>query len=135
VTEETFQAYPEASFDPERYAIAPAPPTILLEGGEIIDLGDRQLQVLHYPGHSPGSIALFEAKTGILFSGDVVYDGPLSDKLYHSDPTIYEKSLKRLRELPVRIVHGGHHGSFGRERFLTIIRSYLEAHASAQNLR
>ena len=80
---------------------------------------------MHYPGHSPGSIALFEQSTGILFSGDVVYDGPLSDKLFHSEPAAYEASLRRLREVPVRLVHGGHHGSFDRQRFLAIIDAYL----------
>ena len=126
VSEATFDAYPDVGFDPHCYGIAPAPATMLLDGGEIIDLGDRQFEVLHYPGHSPGSIALWESRTGTMFSGDVVYDGQLSDKLYHSDPIEYEKSLKRLREVPVRIVHGGHHASFGRARFLELIRGYLE---------
>jgi glyoxylase-like metal-dependent hydrolase (beta-lactamase superfamily II) len=82
--------------------------------------------VLHYPGHSPGSIALWESYTGVLFSGDVVYDGELSDKLYHSNLAEYERSLKRLRQIPVQLVHGGHHASFGRRRFLEIIESYLQ---------
>jgi glyoxylase-like metal-dependent hydrolase (beta-lactamase superfamily II) len=126
VTEDTFSAYPDAGFDPECYAVRGAAPTMVLEGGEVLDLGDRQFEVLHYPGHSPGSIALWESKTGVMFSGDVVYDGPLSDRLYHSDPAEYERSLKRLREVPVRIVHGGHHASFARGRFLDLIRGYLE---------
>ena len=53
----------------------------LLEDGDVIDLGDRTLEVLHLPGHSPGSIGLWEAATGALFSGDAVYDGPLLDEL------------------------------------------------------
>ena len=126
VTEDTFHAFPNDEFDPERYFVEAAAPTVLLVEGDIVDLGDRRFHVLHYPGHSPGSIALFEEATGILFSGDVVYDGPLSDKLFHSDPTIYEQSLLRLRDLPVRLVHGGHHASFGWVRFQDIIRSYLE---------
>jgi glyoxylase-like metal-dependent hydrolase (beta-lactamase superfamily II) len=126
VTEHTFLAYPNQHFDPDRYDIAAAPPTMVLDGGEILDLGDRRFEVLHYPGHSPGSIALWESSTGVLFSGDVVYDGELSDKLYHSDRGEYERSLQRLREIPVRIVHGGHHASFGYQRFLEIIDSYLQ---------
>jgi len=125
VTEETFHSYPTADFSPDRYEIAAAPPTILLQDGDVVDLGDRRLDVMHYPGHSPGSIALFEQSTGILFSGDVVYDGPLSDKLFHSERAAYEASLRRLREVPVRLVHGGHHGSFDRQRFLAIIDAYL----------
>jgi glyoxylase-like metal-dependent hydrolase (beta-lactamase superfamily II) len=135
VSEHTFLAYPETDFDPESYNIDPAPPTMLLEGGEILDLGNRKFEVLHYPGHSPGSIALWESDCGVLFSGDVVYDGELSDKLYHSDRTEYEQSLKRLREIPVRTVHGGHHASFGRERFLEIIDCYLQRNFAQRSNR
>jgi glyoxylase-like metal-dependent hydrolase (beta-lactamase superfamily II) len=135
VTEETFTAYPDASFDPARYAVRGAAPTMLLDGGEVIDLGDRQFEILHYPGHSPGSIALWESRTGVLFSGDVVYDGPLSDGLYHSDPAAYERSLKRLRDVPVAVVHGGHHASFGRSRFHELIQSYLDRDAAQRPVR
>ena len=40
----------------------------------MVDPGGRPLTVLHLPGHSPGSIALFDPADGTLFSGDVVYD-------------------------------------------------------------
>ena len=59
------------------YCPKAAPATRLLEDGDVVDLGDRVLEVIHTPGHSPGGIALFERATGILFSGDIVYDGPL----------------------------------------------------------
>jgi hypothetical protein len=35
--------------------------------------------------------------------------------------------MKRLRDLPVRVVHGGHEPSFGRERMVAIIDSYLQS--------
>ena len=41
----------------------------------MVDPGGRPLTVLHLPGHSLGSIALFDPADGTLFSGDVVYDG------------------------------------------------------------
>jgi glyoxylase-like metal-dependent hydrolase (beta-lactamase superfamily II) len=45
------------------------------------------LQVLHTPGHSPGGISLYEAATETLFSGDIIYDGPLIEDAYHSNLT------------------------------------------------
>ena len=75
------------------------------------------------PGHSPGSIALWEAATGILFSGDVVYDGELLDDVIED----YVASMERLRRLPVRLVHGGHFPSFGGERYLELIDAYLQS--------
>src|SRR5690606_2244384 len=76
VNDDIFTALPPGDYDSKTYAVAPAPATRLLEDGDVIDLGDRRFEVLHLPGHSPGSIALWEAATGILFSGDTVYDGP-----------------------------------------------------------
>ena len=71
------------------------------------------------------SIALYERATRTLFSGDVIYDGMLIDNAWHSDPEAYEHSLRRLRELPVEHVHAGHEGSFGRDRLITLIDSFL----------
>ena len=81
---------------------AAAPATRLLADGDVIDLGDRAFEVLHLPGHSPGSIGLWEAASGVLFSGDAVYDGPLLDELDDSDIDDYCATMRRLRDLPVR---------------------------------
>ncbi len=102
-----------------------APATRILEDGDIVDTGDRAFEVLHLPGHSPGSIGLWEVGTGILFSGDAVYDGPLLDELEGSDIDDYVKTMQRLRELRVAVVHGGHEASFGRERLIEICDAYL----------
>ena len=97
-----------------------------MDEGDVIDLGDRHFEVLHLPGHSAGSIGLWEAASGTLFSGDAVYDGPLLDRLPESDIGAYVQTMKRLRELPVRVVHAGHEPSFGRERLHEIIDAYLK---------
>ena len=75
-TDEMFDRLPEG-WDQGRYQARPAAPGRLLEGGDIVDLGDRAFEVIHTPGHSPGGIGLLERKTGIFLSGDIVYDGPL----------------------------------------------------------
>ena len=69
--------------------VQPAPATQLLEDGDILPLGPRRFEVIHTPGHSPGGIALWEAATGVLISGDIVYDGPLIEDTYHSDAADY----------------------------------------------
>lgn len=125
VRDETFLALPYEGFCHTNFAVKPAPLTQLLDEGDVLDLGDRVFQVFHLPGHSPGSIALFEAKTGLLFSGDVVYDGDLIDNLYHSDPEELALSMARLKELPVSVIHGGHFQSFDRARMIEIIDEYL----------
>jgi len=59
-------------FDPEKYAIKPVEKEKIrkLHDGDIIDLGNRQLEVLHTPGHSHDSIMLLDLKSRALFSGD-----------------------------------------------------------------
>lgn len=124
-TLEMFERLPPGGFCAESYEVRAAPATRLLEHGDVVDLGDRHFEVLHVPGHSPGSIALWEAARGLLLSGDAVYDGPLIDDAWHSNPDDYVETMRRLRELPVSTVHGGHYPSFGRHRFHEIIDEYL----------
>ncbi len=123
-------ARPAASFDPATYRIQSAETTRTVAEGDFIDTGDRRFEVLHLPGHSPGSIALWEADSGTLFSGDAIYDGPLIDTLPDSDRVQYVHTMKRLLELPVTVVHGGHEPSFGRARLREIAAGYLSAHDS-----
>jgi glyoxylase-like metal-dependent hydrolase (beta-lactamase superfamily II) len=123
-TDEMFLS-PPRGWNAAAYRIAPAPATGLLRHGDLIDLGNRAFQVVHTPGHSPGGIALFEARTGILLSGDIVYDGPLIDDAYHSDRADYATTMAMLRRLSVEVVHGGHFPSFGPTRYRQIIDEYL----------
>ncbi|GAA0532718.1 glyoxylase-like metal-dependent hydrolase (beta-lactamase superfamily II) [Rhizomicrobium palustre] len=119
-------AVPHESFDIRNLPLYPAPPTRLLNEGDIIDLGDRQFSVLHLPGHTQDSIGLFEEATGTLFSGDAIYDGPLLYELSDSDLSAYAITMRRLIELPIRLVHAGHDASFGKKRLLSIARKHLE---------
>jgi glyoxylase-like metal-dependent hydrolase (beta-lactamase superfamily II) len=120
-------ALPSEGFDPASWEIAPAAPTRLIDEGDVVDLGDRRFEVLHLPGHTPGEVGLWEAETGTLLPGDCVYENPpFLDELPESNIDDYRRSMARLRDLPVRIVHGGHDASFGRPRLLEMIGYYLE---------
>jgi glyoxylase-like metal-dependent hydrolase (beta-lactamase superfamily II) len=97
----------------------------LIDEGDVLDLGNSAFEVLHLPGHSPGSIGLWEKATGILFSGDAIYDGPLLDDIGGADKQAYARTMKRLRKLPVNVVHGGHDPSFGKKRLHELVDQYL----------
>ncbi|MEU1519089.1 MBL fold metallo-hydrolase [Streptomyces sp. NPDC005811] len=122
-------AAPAPGFDPDAYELRPPKRWLPLADGDVIDLGDRRLTVLHLPGHSPGSVALFEPETGALFSGDVVYDlqegEELLDAIDGANVPDYVDSLNRLADLPVTVVHPGHGEPFGRPRLLELIRAYV----------
>lgn len=125
VPELLIDALPHAGYDTDAYVIQPAPPTRTVDEGSVIDIGGRRFEVMHLPGHSPGSMGLWEETTGILFSGDALYDGPLLDELEDSSIPDYVRTMKRLREMPVRVVHAGHDPSFGRERLIELVDAYL----------
>lgn len=120
-------ALPHEGYSLKSYVIRPARVTQWLEDGSIVDLGDRRFEVVHLPGHSPGSIGLFEPATGVFFSGDAIYDGEIFDQLDHSNIADYIRTMERLRELPVTVVHAGHRPSFGRERLIELCDAYIKA--------
>ena len=66
-------------------------------------------------------------RTGTLFSGDAIYDGPLLDELPESSIADYCTTMDRLLTMPVNTVHGGHDPSFGRDRLHELARAYLRA--------
>lgn len=99
LTRETLLRPLPEGFDPAGYRIRPSRPSRLLDDGEVLDLGGRQLQVLHTPGHSPDSICLLDETNGLLFGGDTVNTGPIYAQLEGSDVTQFARSASRLAQL------------------------------------
>ena len=95
-----------------------------LDEGDVLDLGDCAFQILPTPGHSPGSISLWDPKARTVFSGDALYDGDLLDNFYHSDPTTLRRTLARLQSLGAEVFHGGHYPSFGKTRMTELVEAY-----------
>jgi glyoxylase-like metal-dependent hydrolase (beta-lactamase superfamily II) len=118
-------ALPAAGYGVDSYAVQRAPLTATVSDGDVVDLGDRVFEVLHLPGHSPGSIGLLEKATRTLFSGDAIYDGPLLAELPGSSIPDYVTTLERLLTLGVETIHAGHEPSFGRERLKELATEYL----------
>ncbi|GAC1459865.1 MAG: MBL fold metallo-hydrolase [Chamaesiphon sp.] len=126
VHEDHFDLLPYAEFTVEEYTLHAAEPTQILHEGDVLDLGNRTLEVLHLPGHSPGCIALYDSRSQELFSGDVIYDGELLDELHCSHIPDYIATYERLQKLSVDMVYPGHYRIFGKERYHQIIREYLD---------
>jgi len=122
-------ALPFEGFDDVAWVTPGAELTSSVVDGDLIDLGDRTFEVLHIPGHTAGSIALWEAEAGLLFSGDTLY---LDDLLSWDDPVAGAASLRRLASLPVRRVLPGHGGSFFADRMGPAIEAELASLESEQ---
>lgn len=122
-------AAPHVDYNPRSYRVPPVEITTELHGEDVIDLGDRRLTVLHLPGHTPGSVCLFDEKSGELFSGDVLYDDQVLDELHESSIDDYVASMRRLKELSPVCIYPGHGAPVDRERGREIIDTYLGARA------
>jgi len=81
-----------------------------LKEGEKLDMGGLSWDVLHIPGHSAGSIALYDRSQKVLIPGDVVYADYAIGRfdLHGADGSVLAKSLLRLAELEVEILLPGH---------------------------
>ena len=83
-----------------------------LEDGDVLPvLGG--LEVIHTPGHTPGSVCLYARQRGLLFVGDVLQRrfGRVSaaSNLYSDDPTMARSSLQRLADLDVKTLVFSHY--------------------------
>jgi hydroxyacylglutathione hydrolase len=74
-----------------------------VKDGDLIDLGDRKIEVIAIPAHSPGSIALLDQKTGYLFTGDEIDPGqvvgmnPVKIQAHHANmKKLYDRFYTRV---------------------------------------
>ena len=75
--------------------------TSFIGDGAIIELGNRSLEVIHVPGHTPDAIALIDRQAGLLWTGDSYYSGPIWLYAPETDLAAYENSIDRLvAEIP-----------------------------------
>lgn len=86
-------------FDIEKYYPYQGLPSLELEDGDVIDLGNRLLQVIHTPGHSPGHICIYEEERGYIFTGDLLYQGTLFAFYPSTDPILLANSIEKLTQL------------------------------------
>lgn len=87
-----------------------------LDGGETFDLGDRTIDVLAVPGHSPGHLALWDAENRTLLVSDAVLgetvptaDGRPAFPPTYRDTVAYVDSIRRLRALDADLLLTAHY--------------------------
>lgn len=88
-------------------------PTIgfYLHEGDKVTLGKEAFEVLEVPGHSPGSIVLYNREQGVLFAGDVLFDGSVgrSDFAGGDHDLLIKGIREKLLVLPdTTVVYSGH---------------------------
>ncbi|MEA1993160.1 MAG: MBL fold metallo-hydrolase [Euryarchaeota archaeon] len=80
-----------------------------LKEGDTIETENYRIEVLHTPGHTDGSICLYDESKKILFSGDTLFiDGIGRTDLPSGNPRELKQSLERLANLDIEKVYPGH---------------------------
>jgi len=80
-----------------------------LENMNVVDLGDWFLKIFHTPGHTSGSLCIYEPRKKILISGDTVFaQGTISDISSSGSYGEYINSLARLNTMKINILLPGH---------------------------
>jgi hydroxyacylglutathione hydrolase len=113
--------YPQARMFGLETELESTKPDLFLEEGKELTIGKLNFEILHCPGHSPGSVVLFERTAKVAFVGDVLFAGSIGrTDLPGGD---YETLLRAIREklLPlgddVRVFSGhGQPTTIGLER-------------------
>ena len=90
---------------------------VLVEDGESIPLGERELKVIHTPGHDPNHLCFLDSKSRGLFCGDALggycseVEVTIPSIAPGSDPFLILKSIDKLRELDPAILFFSHGGA------------------------
>lgn len=96
-------------FYKDQYEIYQEAPSHILHNNDVIDLGNRYIQVIHTPGHSPGHICLYEKENKYLYTGDLIYEGTLDAFYPSTSPYEFMMSVRRLKELDISRILPAHH--------------------------
>jgi len=80
-----------------------------LKEGDVVSAGGMELEVIHTPGHTPGSICLYDRKSGTLFTGDTVFsDGIGRTDMPGGNDEHLQASLDKISSLQVKRLLPGH---------------------------
>ena len=111
---------------PSLVPIQSALPSVTMEEGLILPLGDTLWRVIHTPGHSPGCVCLYCDVEKVLFSGDTLFRSSYGNlQLPTGEPRRMAGSLKKLAALPLDTkVFPGHGGSTTIEDELPLLGSF-----------
>ncbi|MGI9506265.1 MAG: MBL fold metallo-hydrolase, partial [Geminicoccaceae bacterium] len=116
----------DGAIDLATYQTKPAPLTGTLRHGEVIDLQGARLEVIHTPGHSPGSISLRCAEASLLFTADVLHAGPIYDDIPGASRADVLKSHRCLGALDFDHVAPGHGPMLSRAQAFERIAAYRD---------
>jgi glyoxylase-like metal-dependent hydrolase (beta-lactamase superfamily II) len=126
---DAFSQDPPSGLDPATFEIPGTDVERTVDDGDVIELGGRSFEVLHTPGHSKGSISFYEAETGILFVGDLIYEGPMFAHHDGGSARDYRATLRRLKDLvpQISVIYPSHNRYPLEPSFIVDVYEAMEA--------
>lgn len=81
-----------------------------LQDGDSIRVGSIELEIIHTPGHSPGSICIYEPESKMMFTGDALIPSEWYSTMIgvFQDATKYIQSLVKISKIDVSALCPGH---------------------------
>jgi glyoxylase-like metal-dependent hydrolase (beta-lactamase superfamily II) len=116
-------------FDAKTYATKPWRITRLVDDGDKIELGNRTLEIVGTPGHTPDAICLLDRANRLLFTGDTYYPAPIWLFRPETDLNAYVASTKRIAALTpqLKLVLGAHNIPVAQPSVLPRLVAAIEA--------
>lgn len=97
------------SFLLDDYQVFRGTPKQILHDGDCLTLGNRNIIVVHTPGHSPGHCCFYEPERKYLYAGDLIYRGCLDAFYPSTDPNLFWQSVRKIQSLEINRILPGHH--------------------------
>lgn len=107
--------------------LSPKPVKFRLKEGDKIEAGELELEVIHTPGHTPGSICLYDRNKKILFSGDTIFsDGVGRTDTPGGNEEDLVKSIEKIMGLQINTLLPGH-GDWIKENAGAVMKKSLSS--------
>ncbi|MBT5187916.1 MAG: MBL fold metallo-hydrolase, partial [Kordiimonadaceae bacterium] len=111
----SFEFYESKAYSIDKY----------LKNGETINIGNREIEVIQIPGHSPDSVMLIDEQNRMMFTGDSFYPAPL---YVYSDTSSFQEfflstQLMFSRREDVDFLMPGHNETMLKAEYLNELRA------------
>jgi len=98
-----------------------------MKEGDKIDLGGKELEVIHTPGHTPDSVCLLEQHERLLFTGDIFYPAPIYIYSKDSDMDEFITSFRKMVKADFDYAMPGHNETMVKKKIVEDVLHAIEA--------
>jgi glyoxylase-like metal-dependent hydrolase (beta-lactamase superfamily II) len=113
--------------DPATWHTDPFTVTKWMKEGDKIDLGGKELEVIHTPGHTPDSVCLLERQERLLFTGDIFYPAPIYIYSPDSDIDEFISSFRKMVKADYDYAMPAHNESMVEKKVVEDVLHAIEA--------